>query len=61
MSLNLGCKRIVEISNQLEEMGRSGTVQDAVPLVRELANAFDETRKHLQALREEEIARAAAG
>ncbi|MST95317.1 MAG: response regulator [Pedosphaera sp.] len=60
MSLNLGCKRIVELSGKLEEVGRAGTVQDALPLIRELEAAFIETKPHLAALREEEITRAAA-
>ena len=57
MSLNLGCKRIVNLSGQLEDLGRAGTVQDALPLVRELEAAFTETKIELDKLRQEEIAR----
>ena len=57
MSLNLGCKRIVELANQLEELGRAGTIQDALPLVRDLEVAFAQTRIQLNLMRDEEIAR----
>ena len=60
MSLNLGCKRIVELSSRLEELGRAGKISESPPLVRELASVFEETRKHLQVLRDEEIARVAS-
>ena len=57
MSLNLGCKRVVELANQLEDLGRAGTVQDALPLVRELEAAFARTRIQLNIIRHEEMAR----
>jgi CheY-like chemotaxis protein/HPt (histidine-containing phosphotransfer) domain-containing protein len=59
MSLNLGCKRIVAFSQHLEELGRSGQVQDALPLVRELELAFSQTKAELLALRDAESARMA--
>lgn len=57
MGLNLGCKRVVNLAGQLEDMARLGTVQDALPMVRELEAAFAETKVELDKLREEEIAR----
>ena len=57
ISLNLGCRNLVALAQQLEELGRAGTVQDAMPLVKELDLVFAETRTHLLALRDEEPAR----
>ena len=57
MGLNLGCQRLTDLAQQLEELGRAGTVQDALPLVRELEAAFAQTRIQLNAMRDEEIAR----
>lgn len=59
MSLHLGCKRLVTLANQLEELGLAGTVQDALPLVRELETAFAQAAIQLNALRDAEIARGA--
>ncbi len=52
MSLNLGAKRIVEITQQLEEMGRAGNVADARPLLKELESTFSQTKAHLLPLRD---------
>jgi signal transduction histidine kinase/HPt (histidine-containing phosphotransfer) domain-containing protein len=52
MSLNLGAKRIVEIAQKLEELGRAGTVDDARPLLRELETSFAQTREQLLPLRD---------
>ena len=57
MSLNLGCRQLVALAQQLEDLGRAGTVQGAIPLVRELATAYTQTKTHLIALRDEEPAR----
>jgi signal transduction histidine kinase/HPt (histidine-containing phosphotransfer) domain-containing protein/BarA-like signal transduction histidine kinase len=51
MSLNLGAKRMVELSRQLEELGRSGKLDGAPSLHRELQNAFTQTSPQLLALR----------
>jgi HPt (histidine-containing phosphotransfer) domain-containing protein len=51
MSLNMGAKRIVELSQKLEELGRSGTVDDAPTLVKELETTFTQTKAHLLPLR----------
>ncbi len=53
MSLNLGAKRLVEISQKLEEMGRAGTVAEAPALLKELEAAFLQTKVHLLPLREQ--------
>ncbi len=52
MSLNLGAKRIVELSQKLEEMGRAGSVQQAPEVVRELETIFTQTKAQLLPLRE---------
>jgi signal transduction histidine kinase/HPt (histidine-containing phosphotransfer) domain-containing protein/BarA-like signal transduction histidine kinase len=61
MSLNLGCKRLIEVAQKLEEMGRAGNVAGAPELVRELENVFDQTRRQLLTVRDAEITRPAAG
>ena len=60
MSLNLGCKRVAELAEQLEAMGRAGDVKDAPSLFRELGAAFNETKAQLLALRSKENANASA-
>jgi CheY-like chemotaxis protein/HPt (histidine-containing phosphotransfer) domain-containing protein len=52
MSLNLGAKRIVEISQKLEELGRAGDVTEAKPLLKELEAIFTRTRAQLLPLRD---------
>jgi HPt (histidine-containing phosphotransfer) domain-containing protein len=52
MSLNLGARRIVELSQKLEELGRTGNVDDAPALLSELENSFSQTRTHLLPLRD---------
>jgi CheY-like chemotaxis protein/HPt (histidine-containing phosphotransfer) domain-containing protein len=52
MSLNLGATRIVELAQKLEELGRSGTVTSAPPLLKELETTFTQTRAHLIPLRD---------
>jgi CheY-like chemotaxis protein/HPt (histidine-containing phosphotransfer) domain-containing protein len=51
MSLNLGARQIVELSQKLEELGRSGRVDGAPALLQDLQNAFAQTRSHLLPLR----------
>jgi CheY-like chemotaxis protein/HPt (histidine-containing phosphotransfer) domain-containing protein len=53
MSLNLGAKRVVELSRKLEELGRSGSVEGAPGLFRELQSAFTQTKAFLLALRQQ--------
>jgi signal transduction histidine kinase/DNA-binding LytR/AlgR family response regulator len=53
MGLNLGTKRVVELSQKIEELGRSGRVTDAPDLLRELEIVFSQTKAHLLPLRDE--------
>jgi HPt (histidine-containing phosphotransfer) domain-containing protein len=53
MALNLGAKRIVDLSQKLEELGQSGNLAGAPALLRELETAFNQTRLQLLPLREE--------
>jgi CheY-like chemotaxis protein/HPt (histidine-containing phosphotransfer) domain-containing protein len=59
MSINLGCKRIVQLAEKLEALGRAGTVQDALPLIRELETVFGQTKLQLLDVRAEDAAQAA--
>ena len=52
MSLNLGAKRIVELSQKLEELGRAGDVSQAKPLLKELETTFTHTKAQLLPLRD---------
>jgi CheY-like chemotaxis protein/HPt (histidine-containing phosphotransfer) domain-containing protein len=52
MGLNLGAKRIVDLSQKLEELGLSGDLAGAPALVRELETVFNQTKLHLLPLRE---------
>jgi CheY-like chemotaxis protein/HPt (histidine-containing phosphotransfer) domain-containing protein len=51
MSLNLGAKRIVELSQKLEDLGRTRNVHGASSLFRELEAVYNQTRAQLVALR----------
>ncbi len=51
MSLSLGAKRVAELSNQLEELGRSGNLAGARDVLVLLEIAFNATRNELVALR----------
>ena len=53
MSLNLGAKRIVELSQKLEELGRARNVRGAPALLQELESAFTQTKAQLLALRDQ--------
>jgi signal transduction histidine kinase/HPt (histidine-containing phosphotransfer) domain-containing protein len=52
MGLNLGAKRVVELSQKLEELGRTRNVHGALALFKELESAFAQTRAQLLALRD---------
>ena len=52
MSLDLGAKRVVELSQKLEELGRTRNVHGAPALLRDLEAAFAGTRAQLLALRD---------
>ena len=47
-----GARRIVELSRKLEELGRSGKVDEAPALLKELETTFSQTRAHLLPLRD---------
>jgi HPt (histidine-containing phosphotransfer) domain-containing protein len=51
MGLNLGVKRIVELSQKLEDLGRTRSVHGAPALLRELETAFAQTKAQLLTLR----------
>jgi CheY-like chemotaxis protein/HPt (histidine-containing phosphotransfer) domain-containing protein len=52
MSLNLGAKRVVEITRQLEELARSSNISSAPALLKDLEAAFLQTKSHLIPLRD---------
>jgi HPt (histidine-containing phosphotransfer) domain-containing protein len=54
MGLNLGCKRLSELAQNLEELGRGGSVQGAPDLFRELEAVFTKTRDRLLVVRNSE-------
>jgi len=52
MAQNLGAKRMVHLTNRLEEMGRAGIVIGAPVVLRELETTFAQTREKFLELRE---------
>jgi signal transduction histidine kinase/HPt (histidine-containing phosphotransfer) domain-containing protein len=54
MSLNLGCKRIVELAQELENLGSSGNITGAMPLIQDLETVFTQTKVQLLVLRDKE-------
>ena len=54
MSLNMGCKRIIELAQRLETLGNSGKVIGAMQIIQELESAFTQTKVQLLVLREKE-------
>ncbi|MCW5550641.1 MAG: response regulator [Verrucomicrobiae bacterium] len=61
MSLNLGCKRVIEVAQQLEDLGRAGNLNAAPDLLRELETSFTQTKAQLTILRDEEARQSALG
>jgi CheY-like chemotaxis protein/HPt (histidine-containing phosphotransfer) domain-containing protein len=51
MGLNLGAKRVVDLSRKLEELGRTGAMDGVSALLEELQTAFAQTKAQLLALR----------
>ena len=51
MSLNLGAKRVTQLSQNLEDLARSGSLSQAPGLLLELQSAFARTKAQLLALR----------
>lgn len=60
MSLNLGAKRIIELTQKLEDLGRAGDVHTALVLVRDLEGTFSQTKAQLLILRNEEASKSPA-
>jgi signal transduction histidine kinase/HPt (histidine-containing phosphotransfer) domain-containing protein len=54
MSLNMGAKRIIELAQRLENLGNSGQVLGAMPIIQELETVFTQTKVQLLVLREKE-------
>jgi HPt (histidine-containing phosphotransfer) domain-containing protein len=54
MSLNLGCKRVVELAQELENLGNSGHVTGAMQLIQDLETVFTQTKVQLLVLRDKE-------
>ncbi len=52
MSLNLGARRMVEVSKSLEDLGRSGAMDTAPALIDELQKVFALTRARLLPLQD---------
>ena len=53
MSLNLGAKRIVELSRKIEDLGRAGQVKEVAAVLKDLEATFTQTKAHLLPLRDE--------
>jgi signal transduction histidine kinase/HPt (histidine-containing phosphotransfer) domain-containing protein len=54
ISLNLGCRRVIELAQQLEQMSRDEKVSSAPNVFGELETAFNETKTLLLNLRDRE-------
>ena len=55
MSLNMGCKRIIELAQKLENLGNSGKVTGVMQIIQELEGAFTQTKVQLLVLRDKEL------
>ncbi len=55
MSLNMGCKRIIELAQKLENLGNSGKVTGVMQIIQELEGAFTQTKVQLLVLRDKEV------
>jgi CheY-like chemotaxis protein len=51
MSLNLGAKRVSDLSQKLEDLARDGQLEPCPPLLQELQSVFSQTQAQLIALR----------
>jgi hypothetical protein len=57
MGLSLGARRLIELTQKLEDLGRAGDLHNARDLVRELEGTFSQTKAQLLNLRNEEISK----
>ena len=57
VGLNLGCKRLSELSQHLESVARSGDLRNVSGIIRDLTAAFNETKNLLQSIRDQEAAK----
>jgi signal transduction histidine kinase/HPt (histidine-containing phosphotransfer) domain-containing protein/BarA-like signal transduction histidine kinase len=53
MALNLGAKRVVDLAQRLEDIGRTGDVENVAPLLEELQVVYSQTRNRLLEVRGE--------
>jgi HPt (histidine-containing phosphotransfer) domain-containing protein len=51
MSLNMGARKIVELTKRIEDLGRKGAAIEAAELITELENTFVLTRAQLETVR----------
>jgi CheY-like chemotaxis protein/HPt (histidine-containing phosphotransfer) domain-containing protein len=56
MCLNLGCQRVVDLSQRLEILGNSGNDTGVMEIIQELETAFTQTKVRLLILRDKEPA-----
>ena len=54
MSLNLGCRSLIELTQRLEILGSTGSVTGAMDIIQELDVAFTQTKVQLLILRDKE-------
>ena len=54
MSLNLGCRSVIDLTQRLENLGNSGGVIGAVEIIQELQVVFTQTKVQLLILRDQE-------
>ncbi len=54
MSLNMGARKVVELTQELENLGNSGSVTGAMQLIQNLEDVFTQTKVQLLVLRDAE-------
>ncbi len=57
MGLSLGARRLIELTQKLEDLGRAGDLHNARDLVLELEGTFSQTKAQLLNLRNEEVSK----
>ena len=51
MGLNLGARRVVDLAQRLEDIGRNGDVESVASVLEELQVAYSQTRNRLLEIR----------